>query len=124
MRDTIIFLIAIRIFVSSAGCYKSVLIRHDEEKWWEKGQAWIKTNESEKWIKAKEVKADSVYGEMDMGLSTPAYKKVVVPLDKIERVKRMKMDPVSSAFGIALLAGTVFGVVYTVSFSNLSHGAF
>ncbi len=120
MRAAIIYMITTCILLSATGCHKTVLIKHDEEKWWEKGQTWIKTDEYEKWIKVKEVKMDSVYGEVDQGLPGPARKKVVVPLAKVESVKRMKVDPVLSILGIAVLTGTVLGVVYIVSLSNLS----
>jgi len=119
-RATIIYMIMICIFLSATGCHKAVLIKHDEEKWWKKGQTWVKTDEYEKWIEVKEVKMDSVYGEMDQGLSGPPRKKVVVPLAKVEAVKRMKVDPVLSILGMAVLTGTVLGVVYIVSLSNLS----
>jgi len=118
MRATMVFIITICIFISYTGCYKSVPIKPDEEKWWEMEKTWIRTNDYEKWIKVKEVKGDSVYGEMDMGISRPAYKKVVVPLKKVEHVKRMKIDPVLSSFGIAVLGGAVLGVVFIVSLSK------
>ena len=124
MRATIIYMIMICIFLSATGCHKAVLIRHDEEKWWGKGQTWIKTDEYEEWIKVKAIRGDSVYGEIKLAFSIPAREKVVVPLDKVERVKKMKVDPVLSILGIAVLTGTVLSVAYIVSLSNLSQESF
>ena len=64
------------------------------------------------------MKSDSVYGDLDLGLSRPAYERVVVPLQAVEQVKRKRMDPIMSVFGFALVTGFIVGSIFIVSYSK------
>lgn len=112
-------MILVFILIYCTSCYKTIPVK-EEEKWWEKGGIWIKASGYKNWIRIKYVTEDSVYGEIDLGLSRPAYKQVVIPLDSVEAIERKKIDPLRSVFGITLFAGVLLSVIYIIQFSNIT----
>lgn len=108
------------VFLLSLGCYNAVPINHKKDKWWEEECTWINAKGYEGRIKVTRVVADSVYGEMDLGHATPTYKRVVVPMDSVEIVKKKELDPVKTIFGSVLFASFAFGVAFLISLSKVN----
>jgi len=113
-------MIILTTLVCVVGCYRRVPVRQPEERWWEKGKVWVKTEGYSDWIEVTRVQSDSVYGKTRLNVLDESLQDVIVPLETVERIEREKKSLILTAFGLTFGLSVVFLYCYVSSLSELN----
>lgn len=81
-------------------------------------ETWVKARGYKKWIKVTKVEADSVYGEMRLGVLDRSFKNVVIPLEEVERIERNEISPTLTLIGFSLGLSALLLILYVTSLSE------